>query len=363
MKHNYIFDTDRILAIPISEVVAEFDSLHRRGSHQVALCPWHDDHDPSLVLYEGTDQNHCVCHVCRHGGDVIRYARYRLGNAGSPRGFNETCLWLSSRFSIPLLDGGQASSNITPRKSERTTAEKASLPLAYVPNEYMQKSVSVKNSLSKCIGILFGQEAALRVTQDYCLGLHRNWYHQDGTIFWSIDEQGLVHNGKVQCYCTDPRSADFSKSYKTVPAYWLTEEFKRKGFVPEGHCLDIGGLFGAHLIALRPVEDEIVIVESPKNAIFGAAAFPEYLWLAAGNKSALNSRVLKCVDGRVGMIYPDRDAIDEWKRYQRKLPELRNFKVKDFCETNAPVNASSKYDIADYIMDAVSLTKQTDCNV
>lgn len=353
MDKKHIFDTERILAIPISDVVAEFDTLQRKGSHLVALCPWHDDHHPSLVLYESTNQNHCVCFSCRKGGDVIHYAMRRLGLPDTQHGFYEACQWLSARFSIPLLDGNQPSSNIMPHMAQSILRNTSELPLAYIPDRFVQRTVTVSNSLSVCINHLFGAETAARVTRDYLLGIHRNHFHQDGTIFWSIDEQGLVHNGKVQCYCTDPLSSDFAKSYKTVPAYWLTNEMQRRGFIPEGHRLDIGGLFGAHLIAQRPADITIIIVESPKNAIFGAAAFPEYLWLAAGNKTALTSRALKCIDGRQGKVYPDRDAIAEWQAARRKLKELRNFEVSDFCEEFAPEGASAKYDIADYIIDEI----------
>lgn len=351
MEKKHIFDTDRILAIPISDVVAEFDSLKRKGRHKVTHCPWHDDHKPSLVLYEDKGQNHCVCFVCGKGGDIVKYTMQQLGLTDSQHGFYEACQWLSSRFSIPLLDGDTATCNITPKKAEPTEANQADLPLAYIPYQHVQSTITVINSLSVCINHLFGAETTKRVTDLYRLGIHRNRFHQDGTIFWSIDEQGRVHNGKVQCYCTDQRSPNFAKSYKEVPAYWLTNEMQRRGFVPEGHRLDIGGLFGAHLIGQEPEDKPIIIVESPKNAIFGAAAFPEYLWLAAGNKTALNPRVLQAIDGRSGVIYPDRDAIADWKETMHKLKELRNFEVSDFCEEFAPDAESTKYDIADYIVD------------
>lgn len=47
------------------------------GVNHFTLCPWHDDHHPSLSLVEGTGKNYCHCFSCGKGGDVIAYAMQR----------------------------------------------------------------------------------------------------------------------------------------------------------------------------------------------------------------------------------------------------------------------------------------------
>ena len=63
----------------------------------------------------------------------------------------------------------------------------------------------------------------------------------------------------------------------------------------------------------------------------------------------LKRDVLSAVCGRDVIIYPDRDAIDEWKNIIKGLSDIANFIVSDFCERTAPPEAT-KYDIADYII-------------
>ena len=42
---------DRIMdAVNIVDVVSDFVSLRKRGTSYVGLCPFHDDHNPSMKL-------------------------------------------------------------------------------------------------------------------------------------------------------------------------------------------------------------------------------------------------------------------------------------------------------------------------
>jgi DNA primase len=44
--------------------------LERRGPDLVGLCPFHEDHDPSLIITPGKNLWHCLG-ACRTGGSVI----------------------------------------------------------------------------------------------------------------------------------------------------------------------------------------------------------------------------------------------------------------------------------------------------
>lgn len=52
-----------------------------------ALCPFHNDHDPSLILY--VHQNHIdesyYCYACNAGGDIFQFIRDMEGD------FNQAC--------------------------------------------------------------------------------------------------------------------------------------------------------------------------------------------------------------------------------------------------------------------------------
>ena len=47
-------------------------SLTRRGKQLVGLCPFHDDHEPSLVVDAKKQLWNCLG-ACREGGDVYRF--------------------------------------------------------------------------------------------------------------------------------------------------------------------------------------------------------------------------------------------------------------------------------------------------
>ena len=60
----------------IRRLVTAKDAAERWGlalSHDKkrALCPWHDDHDPSLSFYNAKGIGKCKCHVCESGGSCI----------------------------------------------------------------------------------------------------------------------------------------------------------------------------------------------------------------------------------------------------------------------------------------------------
>ena len=56
-------------ANPIERVAARYATLHRAGTNYKMLCPFHDDHHPSLMLHVG--KQFFKCHACGAGGDVI----------------------------------------------------------------------------------------------------------------------------------------------------------------------------------------------------------------------------------------------------------------------------------------------------
>ncbi len=58
---------------PIAGVVGQYLKLQQFGSNPTGLCPFHDDHNPSLVVYPATGTFHC--YGCGKHGDVITFIR------------------------------------------------------------------------------------------------------------------------------------------------------------------------------------------------------------------------------------------------------------------------------------------------
>ena len=69
---------ERIKAAPLSKVVEESGgSLKKVGREYVTHCVWHQDSNPSLTIND--EKGFCFCHVCREGGDAIKYLQQKDG--------------------------------------------------------------------------------------------------------------------------------------------------------------------------------------------------------------------------------------------------------------------------------------------
>ncbi len=69
-------------------------TLHRYGCHYKALCPFHDDHHPSLII--SPKRNTFKCFSCGEGGDAIQLVEKTTG-----KGFLEACEWILGEAILP----------------------------------------------------------------------------------------------------------------------------------------------------------------------------------------------------------------------------------------------------------------------
>lgn len=71
------FDKDLLSTIKqradIVDIVSRFLSVQKKGKNYVALCPFHDDHNPSMQISQERGTYHCF--VCGNGGDVFTFVQ------------------------------------------------------------------------------------------------------------------------------------------------------------------------------------------------------------------------------------------------------------------------------------------------
>jgi DNA primase len=70
-------------------------ALRRAGSCFVALCPWHNDHNPSLTVDPARNSAHCF--VCNRSADPIAWIQEQQGLS-----FREAVEELARRYAIPI---------------------------------------------------------------------------------------------------------------------------------------------------------------------------------------------------------------------------------------------------------------------
>lgn len=331
------FDKYRLNQIPITEVARKLGcNLHRSGSLMLTNCLWHEDKHPSLALYYRTGENHCYCFVCKTSKSVISFVMQKAGFS-----FQDACRWLSQEFGISTT-----SVPMYVPKRKTYDPEVSDGPVVYIPSETLERMESADSTLCQCLKHLFRPEAVDWVAEEYRLGLF-NMYGLEGcTVFPCIDVNGRVCNLKVQYYDTDPSSPRFGHSEKKF-CYWIGKMLVRDRLMREKGRLRSDCLFGEHLLNRYPLA-QIALVESPKNALYGALAMPRLLWIATGNKGNLKKEALLPLKGRQVIVIPDADALEEWEKVIGGLADLANFTISDFCRRHAP-DGNQNYDIADYI--------------
>lgn len=90
--------------------------LERRGSDRVGLCPFHDDHEPSLVITPSKNLWHCLG-ACQAGGSVVDWVMRAEG--------------VSFRHAVELLQADYQPSSSPKSLGKRSTVQK--LPTALEP--------------------------------------------------------------------------------------------------------------------------------------------------------------------------------------------------------------------------------------
>lgn len=348
------FDLQRLNDINIVEVARQlYLPVRRDGVNYVTNCLWHDDEHPSLVLYNKQGNQHCHCYSCNEHHSVIDLAMKAGGWT-----FKESCEWLSRQFGISTTSTGYVP------QPKRQLPNTKPIELLYIPMEMVDRMVSTESSLCRCLmhmargkDALWTPETVEWQVEEYRLGCYALGDNDDYTVFPSIDSQGKVCNLKIQHYDTDPSSARFCHDDKGQ-SYWLASMWIKQNLLSgKKEQYRTNCLFGEHLLQRYP-GTTVALVESPKNALFGALAYPDMLWLATGNKNNLSRQVLQALQGRDVLVIPDRDAIDSWSVTIQGMGDLANFTVSDFCEHHAPEN-ELKFDIADYLQAQVS--SKEDC--
>ncbi len=334
------YDTARLNAVSLTTLAGHYGTVVKRGSVQFTLCPWHDDKHPSLALYDDSpnQRSHCHCYACGKTASPIDFVMQHEGCT-----FQQACDIIGRMFGIY----GDSPTPLPSRKSKSVELA-IQKEYTYIPMDYVEQHISADNSFCEGLRHLFDSALVRHLTEEYCLGCLDTGAYPDSVLFPSIDTQGRVRNIKVQHYGTDPTSPDFLKSDKRH-CFWLGTRLVKEGLLATDSQFDNDCLFGAHLLPRYP-NAPVMLVESPKNALVGACAHPEFLWVATGNKGMLKRTVLSPLRGRIVMVYPDRDAINEWEEKLQHMQDITAFQVSRLCAHVAP-DDQPKYDIADFIID------------
>lgn len=237
---------------------------------------------------------------------------------------------------------------------KETLARVRATPLYTHPSAFMwQKSLSIRNQFCDAVvraGYLSYEmfSAACR----YCIGASK----LGGVIFWQIDHEGRVHDGKVMYYLPD------CHRNKDIHPTWVSALLAKRNGNPKGsssHCL-----FGLHLLMEegRSKKEDVAIVESEKTAFILSELYPEYIWLATGGLSEVQVEKFRPLRGYKVVMFPDTDP--DGIAFRRWSGAAKEVMQSVFWEGSPPIRVSPllelkataaqkqrKIDILDYLFD------------
>lgn len=191
-------------------------------------------------------------------------------------------------------------------------------------------------------------EQMLHAAVRYRLGASKN----RGVIFWQIDHEGRVRDGKVMYYRPDCHR---DKHHNPT---WVSALLRRRDPFPDSphettHCF-----FGLHLLKTLP----LAIVESEKTAVIMSERYPGYLWLAAGGMGEVQTDKFRPLRGHRVVLFPDTDP--DGVAYRRWYDAAQEVMRQPFWDDSPPIRVSPlleqrateeqkqrKIDIADYFFE------------
>ena len=341
-------------AADIVDVVGDFVDLKKSGVRYLGLCPFHDDrHLGSFVVYP--KKNVFKCFVCEAKGGPVEFIMKH-----EKLTFPDAIRWLGKKYSIET-DMTDFNYTPPPPRPKPALLPMLALPMAMVES---RESGREQNTLVNWLRTGIRWDAAQRHRIDEVLkAYHVGHARQGHTIFWQIDNNGIVRTGKMMLYRPDghrDREARYGFDWIHSALFRDKRLAQYDDTKQEAHpCL-----FGLHLLDRYGPYASVNIVESEKTALIMAIAYGNHtgqVWMACGGLEMLNRERLKPIieQHRRIVLYPDRDGIDRWRA---KLENLRY----DRMHLNAePVlnwwreEDGPKADVADVVVRIINNAKPT----
>ena len=286
---------------------------------------------------------------------------YKLDDYLTPEGWEDRKEWIRQH--------GRGAPGHMPKIHPSSSPANSSPKMNLISSDFVQKCRSNSSAFVQSLvtsGILTPEQAAAAADL-YRLGAMR-----DGSvIYWQIDAQGQVRDGKIMLYGPD------CHRIKTSGAQWMgwmmrykLKDADGKPFL-EGTWHATQCLFGEHLIVnneqlivnngvLREKEGKVIcIVEAEKTAVILSQLMPDKLWLAAGGESQLNLDKLAALRGHKIILYPDTDpegaTFSTWKKIadEARRQLSLNISISDLLEQHATSEQKErKIDLVDFLIES-----------
>lgn len=352
---------DKIQDLKILDVADKLQLKYgSRGAWRKTLCFCHDDHTPSMGL--NPSRNTWKCFSCGKGGSHIDLVMEHENLS-----FADACEWLIREFNIPVPQQETRQSLIEAIKSKLMNTNNTQ----HLDKDLLERFKSSSNEFTRA---LVNNHIITPEQMQHAAEVFRLSTADDNVIFWQIDRDNHIREGKVMYYQAD---AHRSHTRKPVTISWLLKQQKQ---LPDDwkarYCL-----FGLHQLrpSQSPLEEEdgiMAIVESEKTAIICSELIPTLswqsainhkpdsvnlpvIWLATGGSNNLSVQSLQPLKGKKIIIFPDTDlqgsTYQEWLTIATEASKQfgHPVTVSNILERHASEDQKRrKIDIADFIIES-----------
>lgn len=237
--------------------------------------------------------------------------------------------------------------------NEKKEIGKIVIPPSFIPQEVLKQSLGRydENVLMVYLSKLTNIETAVKIWNTYFIGTAMYW--RGSTVFWQIDIEGRIRNGKIIQYAMRPDEKCFlgincGRVKTNMPLVkWVSKLTGQQNFNLK-QCF-----FGECLLAVFP-DRKVCILESEKSALIAAAYHQNFVWLACGGADGLSDEKIKVLEGRDVTLFPDLGKFELWSekasRMKKKLTKAK-IKISDVLERAATdEERRSGLDLADFLM-------------
>lgn len=348
-------------AANVKDVLEDFGfELKKKGTKYHCLCPFHDDHNLGSFVVNPVKGTY-ACYSCGARGNSIDFLMNHEHFT-----YVKALQYLGKKYDIDVEGADTIQVRKAPPRPAVPPREKLVLPSRLVAQS--MKNVNDTPFIKWLRSLPWDAPQRARIDEVlwlYCVGRDkRGW-----SLFWEIDDQKQVLNGKLMKYRPDGHrdkgEEDIARGRKPYTADWVHSRLKRKKnptdpwpnpelFNPdkqEEHYT----FFGMHLLDRYP-KATINVVESEKTAIICAIAYGSLdynLWMACGGKTWLSNERMEPLFSRHRhvVLYPDTDGMDDWAEWIKLLnqPDL-NIQREFFTRYYKPELDGPKADIADILI-------------
>ena len=230
-----------------------------------------------------------------------------------------------------------------------------------------QNSLSTDNQFCEAVvraGFLT-REQMLHAAGRYCIGSSK----RGGVIFWQIDHEGRVNDGKVMYYLPDCHRNKDKEAHPTwvsaILARRETSLARAMHLEPittdhtTSHCF-----FGLHQLSTLHASrsNVIAIVEAEKSAFILSELYPQYIWMASGGLGEVQPDKFHPLRGRNVVMFPDTDpdgiAFRRWSEaadlvmHQLFWEDSPPIRVSPLLEQHATAEQKQrKIDIVDFLFE------------